>query len=167
MVGHELAAVRYFGLATEYEEPLLWLEESGCHSIDFGLDLATRSGEVFGIIWSGRFWQYGVDVLPASLTFEVKKSNSADLTENMSWSHLIGQKIAEAKVHWNWSGYINEPKVWYPQDIELVFSNGFSVFLCASELRENGSLSFQQDNIAVVFGEISAKRYGVGACRGG
>ncbi|MES2932043.1 MAG: hypothetical protein V4805_00925, partial [Pseudomonadota bacterium] len=101
-----------------------------------------------------------------SLTEEVNTTNIEDLTNHPSWASLIGQKIVGTKIHWSWSGYANEPKVWFPQEIELIFESSYQVFLCASELRKC-ALTFQQDSIAVVFGDLSARRYGIGPCRGG
>ncbi len=71
--------------------------------------------------------------------------------------------ITKVKVHWSWAQYEGQEKQDYPQALEIELENGAMIFFSASQYdKDQDALLGMSDDIAVVFGNDSAKRYGIG-----
>jgi hypothetical protein len=168
IVGKQLKRVRYFELCHENDAPYYLNELFHGHLLDFGCDLEMADGSIFGVIWDGEFFQYGVGISNTSLSAQLLDARVWDVTDEGHWVSLIGQTIVKVKAHWSWVQYVGSSKRhYYPQDVELEFGNGSLVFLSASSFNEDkDALWGMSDNIAIVFGSEVAKKHGIGSYAG-
>jgi hypothetical protein len=164
LVGKQLKDVVYYELRYELDTPLYSCYPQVGHILDFGCDLRTTDGDVFGLIWDGEFFQYGVGITRCSLSHQLADPRIWDATREAEWTPLIGQTITGVKVYWSWVQYEGElERHYYPQDVELKFGNGFLVYISSSQYSdEKDALWGASDDIAIIFGSESAERYGVG-----
>jgi hypothetical protein len=133
------------------------------HLLDYGCDLEFADGSTIGIIWDGEYFQYGVGVFKCSTASHLTVFNAWDALKENQWASLINVSITEAKVHWSWAQYEGQEKHDYPQELEIQFENGSIVFFSASQYdNARDILRGMSDDIAVVFGNDSAKNYGIG-----
>jgi hypothetical protein len=164
MVGKCLHRVRYFEIQYDTDEPYYLNDSFPGHLLDYGCDFEMADGSIVGFIWDGEFFQYGVGIFGRSLHNEVKLAKVWDVTEEQNWAKLVGKNILRTRVHWSWAQYEGQEKQDYPQDVELEFDDGSLVFLSASQYRKDtDTLRGMSDDIAVIFGENTAKHYKLGA----
>ena len=68
-----------------------------------------------------------------------------DVSSDSNWQNLIGQKIVDFKILW--AGTMTSK---YPQTFEIKTENGKSIFITASELKDNEDEYYSQmDNLLV------------------
>lgn len=164
LIGKQLERVRYFEIRYESDSPMYFVGSFPGHLLDFGCDLEMSDGSVFGVIWDGEFFQYGVGVVNKSLADQLGDSKVFDVSSDVNWACLIGQSIVNVKVYWSWVQYEGEAeKIYYPQELEVEFENGSIVYFSASRYNEEkDSLWGISDDIAVVFGREAAQKYCIG-----
>jgi hypothetical protein len=163
LVGKRLTGVRYFEIRYDSDRPFYRDEPFPGHLLDYGCDLEIEDGSIFGIIWDSEYFQYGVGVFKLSLSSQLTDVRVWDVTSENHWASLIGKTITKVKVYWSWVQYEGHEKQDYPQDVELEFEDGSVVFFSASQYnKDKDRLWGMSDDIAVVFGRDSAKRYGIG-----
>jgi hypothetical protein len=134
------------------------------HLLDFGCDLEMSNGSIFGIIWDGEYFQYGVGLVRESLANQLCESRCWDVTDDKNWAHLIGKNIVKATVYWSWVQYKGtDEKTYFPQELELEFESGSLLYFSASQYNEEkDSLWGMSDDIAVIFGRELAQKYHIG-----
>lgn len=159
LIGRQLSRVRYFEIYYEtantyYTNPLF-----NGHILDYGCDLEMADGSIFGIIWDGEFFHYGAGISKASLSAQLPNARIWDFTEDNYWLNLIGKTITRTRVFWSDIQYTeSQERHYYPQDVELKFSDGSSVFFSAFQYNEDkGILYGASDDIAIVFGNEAAQ----------
>jgi hypothetical protein len=163
LIGETIVSVSYFEIAYENSKQM-WCYDPDYDSLDYGLDLVMESGETKGIIWGSEFCQYGVSINSASLSTQLKGVHKINVSNNSRWQNLIGEKILSSKVVWSWvkeSGLF-KPKVYYPQDLELTFSDNKKVYVSALDIQEKMPTPMS-DNLVVFFNREEARKYGVEA----
>ncbi len=163
LVGKRLRGVRYFEIQYDVEKPNYLNDSFPGHLLDFGCDLEMSDGSIFGFIWDGEYFQYGVGILRSSLQDEVKVAKVWDVTKEQHWTDIVGNSVVKTRVYWSSVQDQGEEKQFYPQDVELEFDDGSLVFFSASQYREDtDTLWGMSDDIAVIFGENAAKKYKIG-----
>lgn len=163
LIGETIVSVSYFEIAYENNNQM-WSYDPEYDSLDYGLDLVMKSGKTKGIIWGSEFCQYGVSINSASLSTQLKGVRKLDVSKNSRWQNLIGEEILTAKVVWSWvkeSGLF-KPKVYYPQDLELSFSDNRKVYVSALDIQKKKPTPMS-DNLVVFFDRDEARKYGVEA----
>jgi hypothetical protein len=121
------------------------------HSIYFKTDNKT-----IYVFWDNTFICYGLlskqlDLTETTNDFEQKWDVSTDI----KWLDLIGQKIVDFKIIWKetWTSNLdgsNKVYTTYPQTFEIKTENGKSIFITASEIKDgNDEYYSQMDNLLV------------------
>lgn len=164
LIGQTLTGVRYFEIAYESAEPTWALSPQVGHCLDFGVDLETVDGSVFGIIWDAEFFQYGIGIKTVSLANHLRRYHVWDVSDNDEWHQFIGSSISRVRVYWSWVETEGEDeRLYYPQHLELGFDMGQRIFFSASEYFEDRDVLFpMSDAITVIFDEAVAQRYEIG-----
>lgn len=156
IVNRTLIGVKYYEIDYRDNKPM-WNFNKDFDSLDYGLDLEFNDKSILGIIWGSEFFQYGISIYEKSLTDILKESIVWDVTKEIKWKGYIKQKIKEVKIYWAEVEY-DLKKAKYPQDVEIVFENGKSIFISAYEFRDDGFEMGMMDNITVFFdSKIAAK----------
>ena len=119
------------------------------HSIYFKTD-----GKTIYVFWDNTFISYGLKSKELDLT---EKTNDYEQKWNVSsdskWFDFIGQKIADFKIIWKetWTSNLdgsNKVFTTYPQTFEITPESDKSIFITASELKED-EFYLQMDNLLV------------------
>ncbi len=164
LIGTDIVRVSYFEI--EYgDQQAGWKGDPRFDSLDYGVQLEDARGKVFSITWDAAFVEYGLCVCARSMAEIVVGPRKWDVSVESRWSKLIGERVIRVDVYWL-RAWENDPEVIeYPQDLCLSFSNGEVVFISATECLPNSGLFGMMDNILVVFGDESAKAFGLGPHR--
>ena len=161
LVGHIVTQVMYYEIEYQNGEQF-WNRDPRFDSLDYGLDLMTKDGEVFGIIWDNEFFPYGVSIKNEPLLGKhVINASIIDVSTSSRWSEILGQKIVQAKIVWSWVKEGNgKEKIYYPQDLVIQVESGQEVFISALEI-ENGRPHPIADHITVMFDRSIAATFQV------
>ncbi len=163
LIGKRLAAVRYFEVESDTPEPGYQVPGFPGHLLDFGCDLVTDDGKTCGFMWDGEFFQYGVGVEDSSLSLRLRRFRSWDVSCESHWKGLAGRCVVSVDVYWDWAQYEGQAREYFPQDVAIGFDCGSIVYVCSSRYdHDKDKLSGMSDDIAVVFGDFAARRYGIG-----
>ncbi len=160
LIGERVVRVNYYELEYEGLEEL-WSEHQDFDSLDHGLDLVMESGSSFGITWGGEFFQYGISLHPLPLDGHVVKgARIQNVTASSRWLSYIGKPILTVDLQWSWVTISDHPteKIYYPQDMKLIFEGKKEIVLSALEMRGGKALRFM-DNITVFFHKGVWERY--------
>lgn len=164
LIGKQLKRVRYFEICYDTNLPHYLNDAFSGHLLDYGCDLEMRDGSIFGIIWDWEYFQYGIGITQTSLSTKLSGVRVWEVTNDKHWANLIGQTIAKVKVYWSWvQSEGSSEKIYYPQDVEVEFSNACLVFFSSSQYnQEKDALWGISDDIAIIFDKDAAKRYNIG-----
>ncbi len=163
LIGKRLTGVRYFEIRYDTNEPFYICAPFPGHLLDYGCDLELEDGTIIGIIWDSEYFQYGIGVLKSSIASQLTDFSAWDVSKENHWTSLMNMAITKVKVHWSWAQYEGQEKQDYPQELEIQFDDGSIVFFSASQYdKAKDTLWGMSDDIAVVFDNDSAKRYGIG-----
>ena len=163
LIGKRLTGVRYFEVRYDTVEPFYIGDPFPGHLLDYGCDLEFADRTIIGIIWDGEYFQYGIGVFKCSTASHLTGFKAWDASKENHWASLINMAITKVKVHWSWAQYEGQEKHDYPQELEIEFENGSIVFFSASQYdKAKDTLWGMSDDIAVIFGNDAAKRYGIG-----
>lgn len=158
LVGNIIQKVTYYEIGSEKDKHFN-LDDH--HSLDFGLQLDTLSGESYYLIWDKIRVSHDLKFSKGKITQDLHIGESIgqyDVSLESPWKELIGLKIMEVKSYWQVFGLVDE--IVYPQDIQIVFENGESVVISALEIQPNGEVYSLADHISVFFDIETAKKYG-------
>jgi len=161
LVNHTIMRVVYYEVFSEDSEE--YWNNNEFDSLDFGLDLHTKSGECFGIMWGSEFYQYGVSILNHSLKEELSAYKSFDVSRKSNWNSYIDKSITDTKIIRSWlieTDSLN--KTYYPQDLILTFENNKSVYISALQILDEKNIHYMTDNITVIFDKEGANKYNIG-----
>lgn len=135
----------------EWEEPF-WRFPGG-HTVDFGVELVGRSGQVWSVTWipPGPIEGLALDDRPmfAEVMSPDRSVAISDVSARSEWQSLVGEQIEAVHVsyeRWERSG------AWWCPRIELAFRHTTVEFIEAQG-NQDGSVGPSADNIVVRFRE--------------
>ena len=121
------------------------------HSIYFKTD-----GKTIYVFWDNTFFSYGLQSKQLDLTEKTNEYEQKwDVSTDNKWVGFIGQKIVDFKIFWEetWTSNLdgtNKVYTTYPQTFEITTENGKSIFITASELKDDKDEFYSQmDNLLV------------------
>lgn len=119
----------------------------------------------------GMHFQYvAIDAFNEEFGPRIKNFNASipyvklNLYEDRQWAALMGKKITEVHVTWNWFEDLDEERHYIPQDIEMILEGGHYLAFCttAYTLDEDGISILGPDSegeILVLFSEEDVKHF--------
>lgn len=124
-------------------------------TLDYSIYLKTDNKTIY-VFWDNTFICYGLqskllELTETTNTYEQKWDVSAEL----KWTNIIGQKIVDFKIVWKetWTSNLdgsNKVYTTYPQTFEIILENRKSIFVSASELKDNEDEYYSRmDNLLV------------------
>jgi hypothetical protein len=116
--------------------------------VDAAVELTFNDESIFSFGMNFRF--VAIDSLPIQYTDFVKEYNKdipfikMDVSADEKWTPLIGKKIKDVHVCYNWFEDIDEQTNYIPQDIEILLEDNLYVALCAT------AYALDEDGISIV-----------------
>ena len=161
LVGNVVIQVLYYEIEYQNGEQF-WNRDPRFDSLDYGLDLVTKDGKIFSVIWDNKFFPYGISIKNDSLENFLRSANIIVVSNSSRWQDVLGQEIVMTSVIWSWVNERNsEEKIYYPQDLVIRFESGQEIFLSALEISDDNSYSHMADNITVIFDKSVATAFQV------
>lgn len=131
---------------TKYEE---------IDTLDHSIYFKTEDKTIY-VFWDNTFICYGLKSKQLDLTETTNDYEQKwDVSNDIKWHGFIGQKITGFKILWKetWTSNLdgsNKIYTAYPQTFEIIVENGKSIFVLASELKEDIDEYYSQmDNLLV------------------
>lgn len=161
LIGKAIQIVNYYEINYGDDEAAFELENH--HSLDYGLQIETSDKQHYYFIWDSQKIQYDLKFKKGRLIEELNpQSNfkSHDVSGLTHWIDRIGINIEMVKSYWSYVQTVGKhAKRYYPQDLELTFTNGLNVTISALEIRTDGFVNSMADHISVFFDSATAKKY--------
>jgi hypothetical protein len=135
----------------------------GFDSVDYGVELDTRSGRTFSATWAMDGEHVGLTFRREALSPRWLSARSAvavwDVTGDTRWAELIARRVDHVRLWWWEQTPPGEPDGCHSVSVRI---GERSVHLVLGEERPDGRLGGQDDNVAVVFDEAVARQARVG-----
>jgi hypothetical protein len=114
-------------------------------SLDHSIYFKTENKTIY-VFWDNTFVSYGVLSKQVDLTETTNDYEQKwDVSSDSNWQNLIGQQIIDFSILWAETMTLK-----YPQTFEIKIENGKSIFITASELKDNeDEYCSQMDNLLV------------------
>jgi len=166
VIGLSVNKVEYTEISYEPNNPSPYYptQFKNLDSVDFSIFFFTDNDKLIEIYWSGRFYQYGIDIKinePSDFSGFIKW----DVSVNDLWRTFIGAKITDVKITWETVTTMEEDtrrieSFIYPQDVKIAFSNDKNVFISAAGFLDHGDkeVSGMLDNLTVTDNEELARQ---------
>lgn len=124
-------------------------------TLDHSIYFKTEDKTIY-VFWDNTFICYGLQSKQLNLTETTNDYEQKwDVSNDIKWHEFIGQKITDFKILWKetWTSNLdgsNKIYTTYPQTFEIIVENGKSIFVLASELKNNEDEYYSQmDNLLV------------------
>jgi len=125
-------------------------------TLDHSIYFKTEDKTIY-VFWDNTFICYGLQSKQLNLTETTNDYEQKwDVSNDIKWHEFIGQKITDFKILWKetWTSNLdgsNKIYTTYPQTFEIIVENGKSIFVLASELKNNEDEYYSQmDNLLVI-----------------
>lgn len=125
-------------------------------TLDHSIYFKTEDKTMY-VFWDNTFICYGLQSKQLNLTETTNDYEQKwDVSNDIKWHEFIGQKITDFKILWKetWTSNLdgsNKIYTTYPQTFEIIVENGKSIFVLASELKNNEDEYYSQmDNLLVI-----------------
>lgn len=125
-------------------------------TLDHSIYFKTEDKTMY-VFWDNTFICYGLQSKQLNLTETTNDYEQKwDVSNDIKWHEFIGQKITDFKILWKetWTSNLdgsNKIYTTYPQTFEIIVENGKSIFVSASELKNNEDEYYSQmDNLLVI-----------------
>lgn len=174
LVSHAIRDVRYLGWWKDApEEPGAFVEYVEVTMDDGAVLRVTADADDFG--------SYGISIYEGAYPGPDNAIHVFDASSRAGWRPLIGAVVSAANIGWaelevtsvrtdGWPARpvsVGTERVEVPCELSLQFQGGGSVLLTAASWMDDGTLTPECENVAVVFGESDAERLKVGRWRPG
>ena len=146
LVGETVDVVTYHEI-DYFDNQYHFFDDPRFDSLDFGLGLQLSSGKEFSLTWGNEFYQYGVSLCDGQLS----GPRTRDVSDSSRWEEVIGKELKEVKVSWDWVSDFGriESRVYYSQDLLLVFDGNIRRLISATEIRDGEVVHVMMDHITV------------------
>lgn len=136
-----------------HPEPYYKTKYSDIDTLDHSIYFKTDKQTIY-VFWDNTFIGYGIQSKLVDFTETINDYEQKwDVSTAKKWLDFIGQKIIDFKIIWETictSDLDGSNKIYttYPQTFEIIVENGKSIYITASELKDNEYYS-QMDNLLV------------------
>jgi hypothetical protein len=165
LVGRRIARVQYYEIDHPFFPPgPVWDLDERFDSLNFGLALTMKDGDMFFITWGDEFVLYNISII-ANPQIDGSQLRWWDVTEASRWKRLKGQQIEAVRVVWAWElsqGQGQAELRDHPSDIDLIFPSDQHVYLSNIQIVDDDWPESRVGHVTVIFDREVAEEFGVG-----
>ncbi|MBV7441344.1 hypothetical protein KRX57_07915 [Weeksellaceae bacterium TAE3-ERU29] len=156
LIGKKVQEVYYEELDYQSENEF-WEYSDEIHSIDMNVIFKLDNNDLIQIFWDNTFHCYGIGLKKLSQINSHKELiKTINLSNHQNWRKLIGKKIEEIVVFWEFV-YENESTK-LPQTWEIKFKDEV-IWISAMEFVKNDIEMYWKDHLTLFFTNNSQKEY--------
>jgi len=163
LLGKHIERVVYVELDIDPNFGNSWNRYPEFDSLNFGVDLYTRQGEVTGFIWGRENECWELTLTNGSITAGLAPGfREIEMTANKRWQEVVGNEIINISIYEDTVEADNSTVV-SPQDCEITFSGNKSVLISTAKLDvDEGRMQYYADEIVVSFNAEIWRKYKMG-----